>query len=289
MSALERANGVITGPVRQPRNLNQTTRGSIHNDSVATKLGFRGGTVAGIIHHEQFAPLLLGAFGPTWFETGGISIYYLKATTHAEDVQAFAEEPPAEARDAQIGIWMEQVGGFKVLEGTASLGHPKAKTHLRERYESRRAPGETQILARIEPGEVLAETPVRLPMADQQMRRSVITESLDWYWGASPWGGPICTPVTAFRLLNDGFVVRDKIEKAVGLYGAIEVNVQKGPLFVDRDYVAQGKILAKGETPKSEYLWWECHLRDPATGDEVADLLMMYRWMKGSVELLAQV
>ena len=48
-------NGVITGPMRQPRNQHQTTEGSIHNDAVAKPLGFRGGTVAGIIHHEQFA------------------------------------------------------------------------------------------------------------------------------------------------------------------------------------------------------------------------------------------
>ena len=47
-------------------NASQQAKGSIHNDEVATKLGFRGGTVAGSIHLELFPPLLVEAFGPRW-------------------------------------------------------------------------------------------------------------------------------------------------------------------------------------------------------------------------------
>ena len=36
--------------------------GSLHDDATATRLGFRGGTVAGSIHLELFPPLLLKAF-----------------------------------------------------------------------------------------------------------------------------------------------------------------------------------------------------------------------------------
>ena len=62
--------GVLVGPLREPRNLAANVAGSIHDDSQAQKLGFRGGTVAGSIHMEQFPPLLLRAFGERWFETG---------------------------------------------------------------------------------------------------------------------------------------------------------------------------------------------------------------------------
>jgi hypothetical protein len=59
----------LIGPVRRPHNRYLELPGSIHNNEVASKLGFRGGTVAGV-HMDQFVPLLLDAFGPAWFETG---------------------------------------------------------------------------------------------------------------------------------------------------------------------------------------------------------------------------
>ena len=284
--SIERSEGRLAGEFRAPRNLHAQSRGSIHNDAVATKLGFRGGTVAGIIHHEQFAPLMLAAFGQRWFETGGLSLYYTQASTDSEPVQAFAGTPMSDAGDAQIRVWMQHNTGYKVLEGTASIGRPDARSHVRERFDARREAGKTTILAAIEPGTLMEAVPARLSSAEQQSRRAVITEPLDWYWGASPWGGTICTPVTMFRLLNAGLRLRGAWGRAVGLYGAIEINVRKGPLFVEHDYIVQGRILAKGETPKSEYLWWESRLHDAATGDEVADMLMMNRVMKGSAELL---
>jgi hypothetical protein len=60
--------GVISGPLRSSVNNAITAKGSIHDDETASKLGFRGGTVAGSIHMELFPPLLLEAFGKEWFE-----------------------------------------------------------------------------------------------------------------------------------------------------------------------------------------------------------------------------
>ena len=65
---------VITGPVHRPRNLAAHIVGSIHDDETATALGFRGGTVAGSVHMDQFPPLLLQAFGQGWIETGSLSV-----------------------------------------------------------------------------------------------------------------------------------------------------------------------------------------------------------------------
>jgi hypothetical protein len=91
---------VIAGPVRRPCNVSAHVQGSIHDDATATALGFRGGTVAGSIHMDQFPPLLLEAFGQGWFETGSLSLYFRHATTDGEPVQAFVERPPPGERDA---------------------------------------------------------------------------------------------------------------------------------------------------------------------------------------------
>jgi len=50
---------VWTSEFRKPRNSAAEVKGSIHDDATASKLGFRGGTVAGSIHMDQFVPGLL--------------------------------------------------------------------------------------------------------------------------------------------------------------------------------------------------------------------------------------
>ena len=47
----------IVGDLRVPINTASQSHGSIHDDATASKLGFKGGTVAGSLHMDQFAPL----------------------------------------------------------------------------------------------------------------------------------------------------------------------------------------------------------------------------------------
>ena len=54
---------VWTGEFRKPRNSAAEVKGSIHDDATASKLGFKGGTVAGSIHMDQFVPGLLELYG----------------------------------------------------------------------------------------------------------------------------------------------------------------------------------------------------------------------------------
>ena len=56
-------------------------------------------------------------------------------------------------------------------------------------------------------------------------------------------------------------------------------------LFAERDYVASGSVLAVGETPKTEYFWYESRLDEPDGGPCVAQMVMMLRFMKGSSPL----
>jgi hypothetical protein len=276
-------NGVLIGPYRRPRNLAANQRGSIHDDATAQRLGFRGGTVAGSIHMEQFPPLMLRAFGQRWFETGSLSTYFRNATTDGEPVRALAQAPTA-AAETQINVWMERDDGTQVLEGTASAGESAEPSMLRRKLAEPREEGELRMLAHLQPGAEIPPARTRLTERDADPRLRVITERLDWYTGASPWGGPIVGPGLVVHMMVAAQANIDLARaRAVGLYGAIEVRHLRGPVFADHDYEITGQILAIGQTPKTEYLWWETVMRD---GDaDVASMIMMLRFMKASSPL----
>ncbi|MBI5284896.1 MAG: hypothetical protein HY874_07350 [Chloroflexi bacterium] len=280
----ERA-GILSGPLRRPRNLAANQRGSIHDDATAQKLGFRGGTVAGSIHMEQFPPLMLRAFGDRWFETGSLSTYFRNATTDGEPVRALMDLPPPTGDNTQARVWMEREDGTLVLEGTASVGSPAEPSMLRQKLAESREARELRILEHLSAGTEIPSMATRLSAREAAPRLKVITEPLDWYTQASPWGGAIANPglvVHAMVRLQEGMNLRPG---AVGLYGAIEVRHISGPVFIEHDYEVSGTILAVGQTPKTEYFWYESIMRDPARGAGVASMIMMLRFMKASSKL----
>ncbi len=280
--------GVLAGPWRQARNMSADVRGSIHDDATARPLGFRGGTVAGSIHMEQFPPLLLRAFGPRWFESGSLSTYFRNATTDSERVRAFVRMPEAGAADAQIDLWMEDERGTQVLEGTASVGAPAAPSRLRAKLAEPRTLGELRMYAHLRAGADAGPVPTRLTQKESDARQRVLTEPLPWYEGASPWGGPIANPGLVVQIMRPVEAALGLVRgKAVGLFGAIEVRHVGGPVFIDRDYEVSGTVLAVGDTPKSEYVWYESTLREPSTKRDVASMIMMLRLMKASSPLWA--
>jgi len=278
--------GVLTGPYRRPRNLAARQRGSIHDDAMAQRLGFRGGTVAGSIHMEQFPPVLLKAFGGRWFETGSLSTYFRNATTDGEPVRVLAQVPRGDAPDAQIDVWMEKDAGTHVLEGTASVGSPAEPSMLQRKLAEPREDGELRILAHLEPGGNVPAVTVRLEDKDARPRLAAITEPLNWYTGASPWGGAIVGPGLVVHMMTQVQPGMDLGKNAaVGLYGAIEVRHLHGPVFADREYTVSARILAVGQTPKTEYLWYETLMREPSGAKDVASMIMMLRFMKASSRL----
>lgn len=281
--------GVIVGPLRQSVNQAQGIKDSIHNDATASKLGFRGGTVAGSIHLELFPPVLLEAFGKRWFERGTLSIKFRNATTDREPVRAYVRQPSAGATDEQVDAWIERDDGLLVGEGTASVGDSAAKTALQSIdlavFEAK-AP---RILSEIKAGDDIPESDIEAGVKHQLDRLDVITEPLDWYSNDSPWGGPVASPATVVHYLytHPARVIGRKAGDAVGLFGAIEVRHVNGPLVLDRQYTIGGKILAVGESPKTEYVWFESYAATPE-GERVAEMLMQLRWMKASSKLYAE-
>jgi hypothetical protein len=277
----ELRDGTLCGPLRGSRNEAIEMEGSIHEDATAERLGFRGGTVAGSIHFELFPPLLLEAFGARWFERGTLSIYFRNPTTDAELVRAFVDVPPAGEDDAQVAVRIEREDGLLVGDGTASVGEPNDRTALGQRDLQPFPPGELRILEGFEAGQTLGEHEGCVSAERQAQRLPVVTEVLDWYRESSPWGGPVLTPASEVSLLYDGPVLglAGKPASAVGLFSAIELRHFNGPLLADQSYRVSGTILALGQSPKTEYLWFDTEARDD-DGTLVAGMRMQLRWMK---------
>lgn len=285
-SDITTADGAITGPLRRSRNMSQDEKGSIHDDATASKLGFRGGTVAGSIHMELFPPLLMQAFGQRWWEKGTLSTYFLNATTDAEAVRASVREPAAGAADAQVDVWVERDDGMRVAEGSASVGTIAEPTALLRRPLDRFEPGELRILNGITAGREFDPVEVTIDIERQRQRMAVITEPLDWYVGDSPWGGPIAMPTSMVQALYAKSVatLRGQMGGAVGLFGAIELRNINGPVRVGTPYTVTGHVVAVGQSPKTEYMWFETGM-DDAAGTRIAEMRMLLRWMKASSSL----
>ena len=71
------------------------------------------------------------------------------------------------------------------------------------------------------------------------------------------------------------------IGDAVGLFGAIEIGFAKGPLLMNNTYRLESEVICVGQSPQTEYVWYETHAFD-ARNDRVATLLMQSRVMKAS-------
>jgi hypothetical protein len=273
--------GVIVGPIRQSVNQAQRIKNSIHNDAVASKLGFRGGTVAGSIHLELFPPLLLEAFGERWFERGTLSMNFRNPTTDREPVRAFVAQP-SRPTDVQVNVHIERDDGLLIGEGTASVGDVTEPTALGAIDLSRFEVGELRILDGVSAGDVIDEADVTMHAELQTARLPVITEPLERYSGDEP----VASPNTLVHHLYEhpSRTVGGNAGRAVGLFGAIEVRHINGPLILNRTYRVGGRVVAVGQSPKTEYVWFESYA-DDSSGKRIAEMRMQLRWMKASSEL----
>ena len=68
---------------------------------------------------------------------------------------------------------------------------------------------------------------------------------------------------------------------SVGLFGAIEIGFEKGPFMMNRDYHLESRVVCVGQSPQTEYVWYETDAFD-YLGDRVARLLIQSRAMKAS-------
>lgn len=288
----------IAGPLRQPRQMlgDQEYGGhaSIHDDSMAEKLGFRAGPIEGPTHFSLFPPLMEKIWGRAWYEQGCISSHYLNMVVEGESVRAFAEIPPEGVKKTRV--WAEKADGTPVLEASASLGPDAGPTLLEERIAALRPPGKLLILEDLKVGMTGAKDERVRMDPDQHMgalypfslnqKLAAITETSPWYSdaSASPWGRPII-PLEMISVLAEyssrqaEFPVKGP---AVGLFADQEIRLIDGPLFVGEEYVLRREIAALAESKRTESYWVRTRIFDSKGEKQVAEMLLNHATLKHS-------
>ena len=277
---------LITGPLWRARNASADATGGIHDDATATKLGFRGGTVAGSVHMDQFVPVLRDAFGDAWLEGGALSLHFRNATIDGEAVRV-SIQPPAGRQ--QIRVWMHREDGMEVMAGTASVGD-HSTSELRSRDLRPVGPATLRILRNLKaPATVdVQHTLTSERQLDRHARNLLSTPIPEYAQPSARWGGLLASPSAVVELLwgVPTAIWREQIGSAVGLFGAIEVALHNGPLLLDREYRVQATIVGLTDSPKTEGFWFDSSAHD-ADGKLIATHRMLLRFMKESSPLYA--
>jgi hypothetical protein len=270
--------GVWTGEFRQPRNSAAEVKGSIHDDATASKLGFKGGTVAGSIHMDQFVPGLLEMYGDRWLETGTISLYFTQATVDSEAVRASVE-----AGDAQARLTMHNEAGAQICQGTASLGHdPHSELARRLETQTPSDPTNLRILQAMRVGDEHRDLPIRVEPEALAKYLERITETIPAYRDRN-----LLPPAQVVHLahMTRKAVLAKAAQPSVGLFGALEIEQFAGPLKAGVDYLARTKVLKFSESPKTENVWYEVVFTAKDGGPDLGRVLYLLRFMKGSSPL----
>ena len=289
---LTQEEGLLVGPPRTAINRGAI---SIHNPETARRLGFRGAVVGGSSHLNVFAPPLLHVFGNEWFERGTLSIYFLNTVVSEEQIQAVVERPTGGAKQVKVHARRVDDPSIIVGAGTASLG-PDLASELRTRDLRLSDPSTLRIFKDLEPGTFLGEEAMTVTSELQReaIEAGSINEPLPWYTGDSPWDGPIACPSNIFSLMY--MMIRGgpnpRIDKwrrgSNAMFGAIEFDLVRGPVFLDRPYLVRGVVAGVGESPKTEYIWWDATAEDE-NGQVVATLRHMLRMLKGESPLYPEL
>jgi len=292
----------LCGPLRKPRQMlaDQQFDGhkSIHDDATADRLGLRAGPIEGPTHFSQFDPLLYHLFGQAWFETGCISAHYQNMVVEGEEVRAFVELPTGQARFVRIHA--EKRDGTPVLTGSASVGDAAGLPHeIPARIAKLRPPAGLVINRELRVGQRGAVVEKTRMGFDQHMgelypftlaeKLQVITEPCRWYTreegAGSPWGRPII-PMEMISVLLGATSASARLggrKPAVGLFAGQQIQLLKGPLFVDQDYELEREIVALSESARTESAWVRTRVYEAsATRPLVAEMILNGAVMKAS-------
>jgi len=293
----------LCGPLREPRQMlaeqEYDSHSSIHDDSMAEKLGFRAGPIEGPTHFSQFTPLLAHIWGNDWFERGCFSAHFQNMVVEGEAVRAFVELPPPNTpavATRRLRAWAEKADGTPVLEASASLGPDHGQTLLEERMAKLRPAEKLVILADLHVG-LSGARDERVKMdAEQHMgllypfslkqKLERITENSPWYADAasSPWGRPVI-PLEMVSVLAEytsreaGFPVK---QPSVGLFADQEIRMIDGPLFVGEDYLLRREVVALSESKRTESNWVRTRIFDASGQHLKAEMLLNHAVLKHS-------
>jgi hypothetical protein len=294
----------ISGPYRAPRQMLATQEygghKSIHDDSMAEELGFKGAPIEGPTHFSQFVPLLHHLWGRDWEEHGCISAHYQNAVVEGEEVRAFVETTE---RPNYVRIRAEKRDGTPVLEGSATLGPDHPETALEARRKQLRAPGRLIILRDVKVGYRGLRGTVKMDFDTNlgagypftlRDKLAVITERSSWCTPeggpASPWGRAIIPlemmgPLTQYTNHEARIPVRGP---SVGLFVDLEIRMVNGPVFVGKEYTVEREVVQLSESRRTESYWVLTTLTDPDDGTLVARALLNSAVLKDSFASYAE-
>ena len=287
---------LLLGEFRKPRQMlgDQEYDGhlSIHDDQMAEDLGFAGAPIEGPTHFSQFVPLLHEVFGDAWFERGCISAHYQTMVVEGEEVRVMVEHV---APDQVAKISAEKRDGTPVLTGTASLGPDYGETELDRRRAKLRPADQLVILSELEVGQLGAGNPEQAQMAfDQNMgamypfsleeKLQKITEQHPYYSDDNPWGRAVIplemiSVLTQYTSGQSGFRTKGP---SIGLFGAQEMKMINGPLFVDHPYKLEREIIALSESRRTESNWIMTRVIDAQTDTLCAEVILNSATLKDS-------
>jgi len=301
-TAITQQEGVLSGPYRSPKQMLAVQaydgHASIHDDSTAQKLGFKGGTIEGPTHFSQFAPLGHAVWGSQFLARGCISAHYRAPAFEGEEVKAFVRAPKGNERQAEI--WMLRSDGVEILRGTASVGPDFPVSALDARLAALAPLADPVILADVKVGMRVPRLPVRMAM-DQHMgalypfslaqKLARITEPSPLYSGAdNDWGRPI-VPLEMVSVLMQ-YSSRANTFKtrgpAVGLFADQEIRLQDGPVFVDEPYEIEREIVFLSGSRRTESMWVRSTLFRAGSPGQVASMLLNLATMKETYAPYAQ-
>jgi hypothetical protein len=262
--ALPIEDGLLRGDWQQPVNRWMNIERSIHNDETARKVGMRGGTIPGTVHLNHFAPLIQQLWGRRWYERGSISMFYTYASTHLEDVRAVVRMPQARADAEQVEAFVELKEGSRIVcRGTMSVGNCDAVPYVRAIALQDAPRSELRILAAIETGMTVGPRDVEPAAA---------------LGGSGDYAGIVEHPTALVGLLGCG--MPKGIGQGVGFFGATELRIHRGPVRIGGQYQVSGRVACVEASPRTESFWLDTELRDRSSGELVADMRFLHRWMK---------
>lgn len=294
---ITRDGNIISGPLRAPAQMleDQAYDGhsSIHDDSMAEKLGFKAGPIEGPTHFSQFDPLMVEIWGQKWFEQGCISSHFKNMVVEGEKVRAFAELPENDAQN-RIRVWAEKEDGTPVLEASASIG--PGPTLLEERMAKLNPPEKLLILEDLKVGmtgavdEMVVMAPYQhmgdlYPFSLNQ-KLSKITENSPWFSddAASPWGKAII-PTEMISVLVEYTSRQAKLPvkgPAIGLFADLEIRYVDGPVFVGETYLIRREVVCISESRRTESYWVKSRVYDETGTTLKAEMLLNHAVLKAS-------
>jgi hypothetical protein len=263
--------GTLIGAWKTPVNIAADAEGSIHNDETAKQLGLKGGWIAGSIHMEQFAPLLLQRFGAYWLEAGAMSVHFRNATLSGQPVRAFVGMIDPDTGFA--GLTMKDEAGRIVCEGVAFTGEPVAVTPIRQRLAEHLGAARGPLLSAVEIGRTVRDIPSMVAELRLAQDLPGNTAPIEAYASGAL---PANLAIDALRAVEPHLV--ELPSGCIGLYGSIELQILNGPIQAGISYTCNGEVLCLGQTPRTETVWYSSELL--REGSPVARLLMMSRVMQ---------